>query len=79
MGTPRSERASAQTTLVTLPALRQDEQTFTRRIEPLKEAFIECRFGSHRRLVFRWEWLIENPVDGPFPQMSHFAAMSGRG
>lgn len=67
-----------QTALVTLFALRHDEQTRTRRTPPLCCTFIALRFGSQRRFVFRWEWLTENPVDGPFPQMSHLAAITGQ-
>lgn len=61
--------------MVTLPALRQDMHTFTRRLLPPMLACIDCRFGLQRRLVCRFEWLTLNPVDGPLPQMSHFAAI----
>jgi hypothetical protein len=60
-------------------ALRQDEQTFARRTEPFLLIFIECRFGSQRRLVRRTEWLTEFPLAGPFPQMSHLAAIAVNG
>ena len=30
-------------------------------------ARIETRFGSHRRFVSLWAWLILWPTDGPFP------------
>ena len=60
---------------VTLFAERQDEHTFARRIEPLTLIFIECRLGNHRRFECFVEWLMLCPVAGPFPQMSHFAAI----
>lgn len=48
-----------QTTFWTLPAFRHDAQTFIRFVPPLTDAFKETRFGSQRRFVFRWEWLME--------------------
>lgn len=68
----------AQTTFVTLFAFRQDEHTRARRTPPPTRTFIECRFGRQRRFVLRWEWLTENPVDGPLPQTSHLAAITGQ-
>ena len=73
------ERGAAQTTLVTLFALRQDEHTRARTTPPAGErTFIACRFGSQRRLVFRCEWLTEKPADGPLPQISHLADITGQ-
>jgi hypothetical protein len=64
--------------LVTLFAETQAVQTFNRTIEPLRLTFIDLRFGSHRRLLCLVEWLIEWPVTGPLPQMSHLAAITGQ-
>jgi hypothetical protein len=63
-------------TFATLFAFRQEEHTFARRTEPLRLILIECRFGSHRRFVFRLEWETLCPVTGPLPQMSHLAAIT---
>ena len=43
--------------------------------EPFLLIFIECRLGSQRRFVLRLECETLLPVAGPFPQMSHFAAI----
>ena len=59
-----------QTTLVTLPALRQRVQTRMRLTRPSTWARIETRLASQRRRVTLWAWLILCPTDGPFPQTS---------
>src|ERR1700722_14383352 len=55
----------------------QDVQTLSRRLLP-PGRFTTCTvwtFGSHRRLVRRWECDTDLPKPGPFPQISHTAAM----
>jgi hypothetical protein len=41
-----------------LPERKQRVQIFTRRVRPSITARIDARFGSHRRLVTLWAWLI---------------------
>ena len=65
--------------MATLLALRQDEHTLARRTDPFRLIFIECRLGSQRRFVFRFEWETLWPVTGPLPQMSHLAAIAVNG
>lgn len=61
-----------------MPAFRQDVQTFTRCLLPPGRvaAWTVWIFGFHRRLVRRCECETDFPKPGPFPQMSHTAAMS---
>ena len=62
---------------VTLPALMQDAQTFSRFLLPPGRV-TTCTvwtFGFHRRLVRRWECDTDLPKPGPFPQISHTAAI----
>src|ERR1700760_3301452 len=61
--------AAAQTALVTLPALRQRVQTYTRRGAAPTKIRTFWRFGSKRRLVARMEWLGLCPNAGPRPQL----------
>jgi len=61
-----------------LPALMQDAQALSRFLLPPGRA-TTCTvwtLGSHRRLVRRWECDTDLPKPGPFPQISHTAAMS---
>lgn len=62
----------------TLPAFRQDVHTLTRCLLPpgVATARTDWMFGSHRRLVRRWECDTDLPKPGPFPQISHTAAIS---
>src|ERR1700761_4913246 len=55
----------------------QEVQTFRRCLLPPGRATTctVCTFGSHRRLVRRWECDTDLPKPGPFPQMSHTAAI----
>src|ERR1700749_1302096 len=55
----------------------QDVQTLSRFLLPPGRV-TTCTvwtFGSHRRLVRRWECDTDLPKPGPFPQISHTAAM----
>src|ERR1700739_1592360 len=55
----------------------QDVQTLSRRLLP-PGRFTTCTvwtLGSHRRLVRRWECDTDLPKPGPFPQISHTAAI----
>ena len=61
----RSER-KPQAALVTLPALRQRVQTYSREGEPPTSMRTFCRFGLKRRLVATIEWLRLWPNAGPF-------------
>lgn len=62
---------------LTLPALMQEVQTLTRFLLPPGRltARTVWTLGSHRRLVRRWEWDTDLPKPGPFPQISHTAAI----
>src|SRR5947209_3847586 len=55
----------------------QDVHTFRRCLLPPGRvaACTVWTLGFHRRLVRRWEWDTDLPKPGPFPQMSHTAAM----
>ncbi len=64
---------------VTLPALMQDVQAFTRFGVPSTKARTRWMFGSHRRLFRLWENETDLPKNGFFPQISHTAAIAGRG
>src|SRR6478736_1912494 len=64
--------------LVTLPALRQRVQTYTRRGAAPTKIRTFCRFGSKRRLVARIEWLRLCPKAGPLPQLLQTLAMRRR-
>ena len=59
-------RAGRQACLVTLPALRQRVQTYSRRGVPPTSMRTFCRFGLKRRLVATIEWLRLFPNAGPF-------------
>jgi len=61
---------------VTLPALMQDVQAFTRVGDPSTSARTRWMFGFHRRLFLLWENVTDFPNHGFLPQMSHTAAMS---
>src|ERR1700722_12209992 len=55
----------------------QDVQTLSRRLLP-PGRFTTCTvwtLGSHRRLVRRWECDTDLPKPGPFPPISHTAAI----
>ena len=64
--------------LATLPERMQPVQTWIRRGAPFTSARTRWMFGSHRRFVRRWEWLMFMPNDGFLPQTSHTAAMTRR-
>src|SRR5205814_8309870 len=66
---------SVQALLVTLPAFTQRVHTRSRFGAPGATARTETRFGSHRRFVTLWAWLIRWPTAGRFPQMSQRWAM----
>ena len=55
----------------------REVQTFTRCLLPPGRvtACTVWMFGFHRRLVRRWECDTDLPKPGPFPQISHTAAM----
>ena len=42
---------------------------------PFTSARTRCRFGSNRRGVMLWAWLMLRPTTGPFPQISQRFAM----
>src|SRR5580704_10790501 len=50
-------------------------QTCRRLGAPLTTARTRWMFGSHRRLVRRWEWETFMPNEGFLPQISHTAAI----
>lgn len=52
-------------------ALMQDVQTRIFLGVPPTTARTVWMLGVHRRLVLRWEWLIDFPNRGAFPQTSH--------
>ncbi len=54
---------------VTLSALRQRVQTYSREGEPFTSMRTFCRFGLKRRFVATIEWLRLCPNAGPFPQL----------
>jgi hypothetical protein len=60
--------------LVTLPALRQEVQTFRRFGLPATVARTRWMLGSQRRLVFFFDHGTLWPKPGPFPHTSHTAA-----
>ena len=60
----------------TLPALRQEVQTFIFFGVPPTTVRTDWMFGFQRRLVLRWEWEMLWPKPGPLPHTSHFAATS---
>jgi hypothetical protein len=64
--------------LTTLPERMQDVQAFSLFGEPSTTARTRWMFGSQRRFVRRWEWLMLIPKDGFLPQTSHTAAMTFR-
>lgn len=61
------------------PALMQLVHAFTRRGVPSTSARTRWMFGSHRRLFRLCENVTDLPNQGFFPQMSHTAAIGGRG
>jgi hypothetical protein len=54
-----------------LPALMHEVHTRMRRLPVAVATRTACKFGNHRRLVWRWEWLTLQPVDGFLPQILH--------
>ena len=60
--------AKPQTALMTLPALRQRVQTYSRLGAPATSIRTFCRFGLKRRRVATMEWLRLLPNAGPFLQ-----------
>jgi len=54
---------------MTLPALRQRVQAYTRRGAFPTTILTFCRFGSKCRFVATIEWLRLLPNEGPFPQL----------
>ena len=60
-----------------LVAAGHEVHAFTRCLLPPERvtARTDWMFGSQRRLVRRWECETDIPKPGPFPQMSHTAAM----
>ena len=66
--------AQAQAWRVTLPALRQEVQTFTRLGVPATTARTRWMFGFQRRFVRMWECEMLCPKPGPLPQTSQLAA-----
>ena len=64
---------------VTLPALMQLVQAFTRRGAPSTSARTRWMFGFHRFGERRCEWETCMPKNGFFPQMSQTAAMAEPG
>src|SRR5690606_32632204 len=56
---------------------RQEVQTLMRFLLPPGRVTARTvwMFGSHRRLVRRWECDTDLPKRGPFPQISHTAAI----
>ena len=62
--------------LVTLPLLRQREQTYTCFTVPLRLAFTLLMLGFQLLLVFLCEWETLQPNVTPFPQTEHFAIYS---
>ena len=61
--------------LTTLPDRMQEVQTLSRLGDPSTRARTRWMFGSQRRLVLRWEWLMFMPNEGFLPHTSHTAAM----
>jgi hypothetical protein len=62
----------------TLPDRMQEVQAFSLLGEPFTTTRTRWMFGSQRRFVRRWEWLMLIPKDGFLPQTSHTAAMTFR-
>jgi hypothetical protein len=62
--------------LTTLPERMHEVQAWMRLGVPFTSARTRWTFGSQRRLVRRWEWLMFMPNDGFLPQMSHTAPMT---
>jgi hypothetical protein len=56
--------------LVILPERMQAVQARIARRAPLTMAWTRRKFGSQRRLVTLWAWLIRFPNAGPLPQIS---------
>jgi hypothetical protein len=64
-----------QATFRTLFDLMQLVQTVRRFVRPSTFARTSWRFGSQRRLVRLWAWLMLLPLTGFFPQISQTFAM----
>jgi hypothetical protein len=62
--------------LTTLFERMQRVQTRMRRTAPSTSALTRCRFGSNRRALTLWAWLILRPTTGAFPQISQVLAMA---
>jgi hypothetical protein len=56
--------------LVTRPFLRHEAQTRIRFVRPSTLARTFRRFGSHRRRVRLWAWLMLLPLTGPLLQIA---------
>jgi hypothetical protein len=65
-----------QAALMTLPDLRHRVQTLIRFVLPFTTARTVWRFGSNRRGVTLWAWLMFLPTTGPLPQISQRMAMT---
>src|SRR5512142_2199153 len=71
-----ASRMARQAALTTLPDRRHRVHTFTRLVPPLTTARTVWRFGSNRRGVTLWAWLMFRPTTGPLPQISQRFAMA---
>ena len=70
----RARREAQAPSFCTLPALRQEVQTFRRLLVPLIRVRTLWMFGFQRREVRRCEWDTLLPKLGPLAQMSHVEA-----
>jgi len=68
---PHTHRAA----FFTLPLRMHRVQTLIRRTVLPIFTRTRCRFGSHRRLLTLWAWLIRFPNTGVFPQTSQILAI----
>lgn len=71
-----ASRMARQAALMTFPDRRQRVQTLIRFVPPLMTARTVWRFGSNRRGVTLWAWLMFLPTTGPLPQISQRIAMA---
>src|SRR5512136_2492167 len=76
MGVLEPRYRPPQAALMILPERRHLVQTRTRLTPPLTTARTVWRFGSNRRGVTLWAWLMLRPTTGPLPQISQRLAMS---